>query len=76
VVTEIETCSRETVALVTRRDFWLPSKDLLCAAEERWTYFSATDFGGFFQRGGAYGQHRPWVQRRKVGASSYIPRGN
>jgi SAM-dependent methyltransferase len=51
-VTEIETCSRETDALVIRREFRLPSGDLLCAAEERWTYFSAIDFGALLKEAG------------------------
>jgi SAM-dependent methyltransferase len=51
-VTEIETCSRETDALLIHREFRLHSGDVLCATEERWAYFSAIDFGALFSEAG------------------------
>jgi SAM-dependent methyltransferase len=43
-VTELEKCSREADALVIHKEFRLPSGELLCAFEERWTYLSSINF--------------------------------
>jgi hypothetical protein len=46
IVTEVTECIREEDAVVLRKEFRCEEGGLICAVEERWSYFVSIDFGG------------------------------